>query len=316
VGSWIGHYELSEADDDFHPADDHPWFFEGVWFSFHVPERKLQGYIYLKFWPNQRVYGGGALVWDHTATLPWEVPYCDFHWHEPWPAVASLKDCRLPNGIGIRCLEPLTRYRVTFDSARLRVDMTWEAIVPAFAQRRGDVPFLFAGHIDHPGRVRGEMVLDGERIALDCAAMRDRSWGPRIEDPGLRMGYCHAANVDGHAFLALSNPQAEGDPITGGYRLRDGEVTSLVRGRRIVERSARGHPTHVRVEAEDDKGRPFVARGHVLSRMGFRTHHGIFHWLSYTEWRFDDCVGWGEDEDLWHPDLWRAYYRRHVLSAG
>lgn len=311
--AWIGSYELTPDDDDFHPPGEHPHFFEGVWFSFHVPSRNMQGYVYLKFWPNQGVYGGGVLVWDHTSNLPWEAPYYDFHWHEPWPDVDTLKNCRFPNGIGIQCLEPLTRYHITFDSERLQLDFIWDAILPAFAQARGDVGFLFSGHIDHPGHVTGQMTLDGEVIQLNCAAIRDRSWGPRTEDSTLRMGYCHGANTEHTAFLAISNPVAKDDPVTGGYYYADGEIGSIVSGNRTLQRSKEGYPTAVQVSAVDELGRNIVADGKILSRQGFRTHHGIFHWLSYTEWTVNGVKTWGEDEDLWHPELWRQFYRNELL---
>jgi len=53
---------LTSVDDEFHEPDDNPWYLETFWFSYHVPERNLEGYVYTKFYPNQKIYGGGALV--------------------------------------------------------------------------------------------------------------------------------------------------------------------------------------------------------------------------------------------------------------
>jgi hypothetical protein len=126
---------LTAADDDFHQPDDNPWYLETFWFSYNVPERNLEGYIYTKFYPNQRIYGGGALAWDHTAYLPWEILYYDLQWHLPWPEVETLKDCALPNGTSLKCLEPLQKYHVKYQSEEHDVDIIWDAVLPASRSR-------------------------------------------------------------------------------------------------------------------------------------------------------------------------------------
>jgi hypothetical protein len=309
--------ELSPADDEFHKPDDNPWYLETFWFSYHVPERNLEGYIYTKFYPNQRIWGGGALVWDDSAWLPWEVLYFDLQWHLPWPEkLASLRDIALPNGTALRCLEPLKKYHVTYSSEELEVDIVWDAVLPAFSQPRGNVPYLFAGHIDHPGRATGQICLHGEKIAVDCIAQRDRSWGPRLENRTLRMGYCHAVSSAQNGFLVITDPTAGADRILSGYRVRDGELGHFVSGERLVERNELGHPVRVALRGMDDRGRGFEALGQVKNRIGFLASTGIYNLISLTRWEYDGVVGHGEDQDLFHPSTARDFARRHRESLG
>jgi hypothetical protein len=308
---------LSAADDEFHRPDQDPWYLETFWFSYHVPERKLEGYIYTKFYPNQRIYGGGALVWDDSAYLPWEVPYYDLQWHLPWPdGLKTLRECSLPNGTKLRCLEPLKKYHVVYQSEEHEVDIVWDAVLPAFSQPRGDVPYLFAGHIDHPGRATGTIRLHGETIAVDCIAQRDRSWGPRTENRQLRMGYCHAVSSAKNGFLVITSPTPAGDPILSGYRMKDGELGHFVSGERSLEREENGNPTRSILRGIDDQGRPFEAVGTVLSRIAFPSFSGIFHVISLTRWEWDGVVGYGEDQDLFHPARWRDFIREHRASRA
>jgi hypothetical protein len=285
---------LSAVDDDFHQPDENPWYLETFWYSYHVPERNLEGYIYTKFYPNQRIYGGGAIVWDDSAWLPWEVLYYDLQWHLPWPEVKTMKDCSLPNGTSLRCLEPLKKYHVTYKSEEHDVDIVWDAVLPAFSQPRGDVPYLFAGHIDHPGRATGTIRVGNETFAVDCISQRDRSWGPRLENRTLRMGYCHAVTSAKNGFLVITSPKDERDPILSGYRMKDGEL---------------GHPVRVVLRCKDDRGRGFEAVGTTLNRIGFLASTGIFNLISLTRWEYDGVVGYGEDQDLFHPSTSRDFYR-------
>ena len=62
------------ADDDrFHTAElsDRWWETETSWFSFHVAERRLGGWLYTMVRPNIGTVAGRVWLWDDTAALPW-----------------------------------------------------------------------------------------------------------------------------------------------------------------------------------------------------------------------------------------------------
>ena len=66
---------FTPADDGLHQLSDRWWETETAWFSFHVPERCLGGWLYTMIRPNIGTVAGGAWVWDETAELPWAVRY-------------------------------------------------------------------------------------------------------------------------------------------------------------------------------------------------------------------------------------------------
>lgn len=63
---------ITESDDAFHfeSMSERWWETETCWFSFHHPERRLGGWLYVMARPNVGAVAGGAWIWDHTAHLP------------------------------------------------------------------------------------------------------------------------------------------------------------------------------------------------------------------------------------------------------
>src|SRR5690606_26426048 len=125
---------------------------------------------------------GGAWVWDDTAHLPWEVLYSANFTALRLPRDQDLDDIRLPTGVSVRAIEPLTSYEIGYeDEGRLQAKLRFDAVMAPFALSSGDTGFGGLGHFDQFGRMSGHIVLDGETIDIDCLSMRDRSWGPRPE---------------------------------------------------------------------------------------------------------------------------------------
>jgi hypothetical protein len=229
------------GDDDFHDEvmTDRWWETETCWFSWNVPERHMSGWAYGQARPNARLCNGGVWVWDDRASATWELPY---HVHYsglqlPDRSERDLRDFEWPTGVRVTARVPLTTYDIAYhDPGALEVDLRFEAIMPPNPHPVGVVPFVKGTHFDQPGRVTGEMVLAGERIAVDCLSFRDRSWGPRpMGRPKPRaegtietasrfggVGYCFGAAGPGDAWLAYSTPGIDGDPVVCGFLLRDG----------------------------------------------------------------------------------------------
>lgn len=312
---------LGPEDDDFHtPSDADPFWNETVWFSFTIPERNIQGYVYPWVRANQKLLGGGVWVWDHSAHQPWDILFWDNQYNLPFEVTGDLRDIRFPNGISIQCLKANSDYRVQYEHPELQLDFTFEAIMEPLVLARSETG-LFAAHVDQPGRVRGTMSLRGEKIDFDAHAVRDRAWGPRVEDRDLRMAYLHGS-AERNAFLAFAHPDDASDPsarvieapISAGYLLRDGEAAVLVDGLRRIERPG-DWPTLVHVEAVDSLGRRLEAKGECVNRLSFTNIPWMFNWCSLTRWEFDGVVGWGEDQDVWHLDRWRRWIRERRAMA-
>ena len=153
---------------------DRWWETETAWFSFHVPERRLGGWLYTMVRPNIGTVAGGAWVWDDTAWLPWDVPL-----QRQLPAL------QLPAGRST-CATPSCRpaSRSTSSSRRASYDLGYDdgdrlERAPALRRRDGagaaaavGSTFGSAHHFDQFGHVTGDVVLarraDRRRLPRDA----------------------------------------------------------------------------------------------------------------------------------------------------
>ena len=307
--------------DAFHPpTSDDPWWQETAWFTFVVPERRLTCYVYPWVKPNQGILGGGVMVWDDRGRHPWDALHWDYQWTYPYPTPGDLRDITFPTGITMRCVEPMQTYRVTYEHPRCSIDVTFEAILPAHILGAEDDTSTFSGHVDQQGHVTGAITLDGDRIGVDCFAMRDRSWGPRVPTPGLHIGYDLCAEARS-AFVVFSQPDAPGSPIVEnfGYLWRDGEQWPLRSGTRVLERDG-VWPRRVVVRAEDAAGRAFEAVGEVRNHMGFQNLPSMMNVVGLVRWEYEGSdgaatVGWGEFEDVWDVERYRRFARERMTES-
>jgi len=302
--------------DRFHPpTTDDPWWQESAWFTFVVPERRLTCYVYPWVRANQGILGGGVMVWDDCGPHPWDALHWDYQWTFPYPELGDLRDIAFPTGISMRCLEPMQRYRVAYERADCALDVTFDAILPAHVlDQSDDASGTFAGHVDQQGHVTGWIRVGDEHFDVDCFAMRDRSWGRRVPTPGLHIGYDLCAEATS-AFVVFSQPDAPGTPIVEnfGYLWRDGEQVPLRAGTRVLERDGIW-PTRVIVRATDAAGRALEAVGEVVNRMGFQNLPSMMNLVGLVRWEYEGSdraatVGWGEFEDVWDVDRYRAFAR-------
>ncbi|MDT5077705.1 MAG: hypothetical protein QOJ80_2342 [Mycobacterium sp.] len=299
--------EFAPSDDALHGHGDEFYFNETYWFSFFAPERSLGGWLYSAIRPNAGVTAGGCWIWDSSGTDPWEIPFFEqFNWLKP-PSTADAHHLVLPNGNTVTTIEPGQTYDLAFDDrdrlvARLRFTGS-ERPVPL---RPGTPPYPKASHFDQTGHVTGHLLLDGDRIDIDCYAMRDRSWGPRRERGYQPMAYTWLA--DAHtSLLTYSTPDGDGtDTVYAGYLRRDGVVTYVPSGTRQVHRDYDKHwITHVSVDLVDADGRPFSAHGRAVSRMILPTATSVCV-NSLMEFTVEGRTIYGEDQDVWPMNAWRT----------
>lgn len=288
-------------DDRLHapPAPDPSWA-ETAWFSFAAPERALAGTVYPLFRASLGVCALGVAVWDAGAHEPWRARYARRLWHLPMPE-ADLDALEL-EGLELRCLEPLKRYRVRYrDGERIDLDLEYAGLIPPHAPAAAPE----RGHLDQPCRVRGTLRLGGEEIAIDGNEMRDRSWGPRDDRRRTRGSYCYGIRDARESFLAATMEVEGVERVVMGFLLRGGEKHDLASGtRRVLERSEAGFPVRVVLEATDRAGRTLTMEGRSLSRLAEQATPGMFAWMSLTEWSGADGVGFGQDQEVWSPDTW------------
>jgi hypothetical protein len=303
---------LTPGDDDFHPGAD-PWHTEGSWWSFCVPERRLGGWIYHLTRSNLGVASGGVWVWDERTHDCFDAPYFLNQLIQPLPAgKRDLNDFRWPDGVSLKTLEPLSRYRLAYsDGARLSLELEYRGVSAPFVSATGTPPKPF--RLEQLCRVTGQLVLRGERIPIDCLALRDHSWGVRREQqlsaPGAPADpaalarrpvvylYGHCSAEDGFFVMGA-----------GGYLLREGRRVDLASVTQTPERDARGRVARIVIEGRDRDGRALRPEGRTLSCLLRPSNSGVA-LVHLVEWRIDRNTGYGELQDVWPYDLWATYRR-------
>jgi hypothetical protein len=307
---------FERRDDGFHfdELGDDWWATETAWFSFHHPGRLLGGWLYTMARPNIGTVAGGVWIWDDRAWLPWEVLYSRNYSAAQLLPETDLADTVLPNGVAIRALEPGQVYELGYtDGDRLSLALRFEGVMAPEPLAAAGSTFGRAHHFDQIGRVTGDIVLHGERIPIDCLAMRDRTWGRRPEDRPRRAAYVTGAASPADGFLAVTNIRDGEDTIAYGFLRRDGRVAPLAEGRREVERSTEhGWITSIELAGTDTDGRHLHAVGRPVSRM-IVDRHTFIDVNSLVRWELDGAEAWGEDQDMWPVHDW-AIHRREQRS--
>lgn len=309
-------------DDQFHPAiSDDPYWTETCWFTFAVPEQKLSGQLYPFFQANQNVYSAGAFFWDDQGHEPHTIRFGKNFWHLPMPS-QDLTDIQLANGISIRCIEPLSKYKIHYldpDAEEAEVDLTFTAITqPNYLS--GET----GGHCDQAGRYQGTIRLGENVYQVDSYGMRDRSWGSRSQfgadshgTGSVASGYSYGTADDSNSFHMISMAFTEGEYINiHGYYLCEGEYAKLTGGKRtVLERDKEtGCPLRVLIEAEDELGRKLIAEGRCLNKMGLHLNPNLFTWNCLTQWEFNGLSGFGEDHDNWSAAGARHFFRNYLYA--
>ncbi len=300
--------KLSPADDDFHPVVREPetWT-ETSWFAAAVPERGLGLWTYPLFRPGLGIMACTIYVWETGASDPWDLPYWRWWWHMPIPAGIQPTRFELPNGLVYRTVRAMSAYELAYTAEDgLSFELSWEALHPAHPLGVADG----VGHLDQLGRVQGEIRLHGERIAVDCVEMRDRTWGPRRESrQATWLGYSYGSGEDGFAFHAstrLDRRTGEWTPMTG-FRLGPDGTRAVTGVRREVHRDERGRPVAVTLELTDDRGETLQLEGEVVSLLSHPTTP-FFVWVSLVRWTLPDGrQAFGEDQDTWSPGKLREH---------
>lgn len=305
-------------DDYFHPRPPgEPFWNEASWFSFMVPERDIAGFVYLYHRPNIGYTVGGVAAWDPTGSETYDCLLYD--WGEGYrtPEGAEMFDFELGNGLRVELIEPLRHYRFSYHgqtafNADVALELDFIAAEPPHdAGFPAGLDEWGKGHYDQPGRMTGTLRIDGEDIAVDCVAQRDRSWGLRdiVNNPRGQMIWAVGERSSFHA-LAVSFRKPEDDPVVGtaedviiGYYLRDDAYGNLTLGEgntiAVAERDAAGRPVTYRIEATDSLGRRLEATGRVRNMFNWQGYSWLTTFWSLVEWELDGETVLGEGQDYW-----------------
>ncbi|MFD5810254.1 DUF7065 domain-containing protein [Rhodococcus aetherivorans] len=333
------HAPFLPEDDTYHQLSDDPHETETTWWSFNVPERRIGGWLHAAHRPNQGTVTWRVFAWDPRGADPGRLAY--FRNSGPVPMVddPDLRDLTFPaGGFRVKALKPTMDYHIAYSdpAAEFAIEFEHRSVHPPQRFTPGEAPAMFNPHFDQLGHLTGELVLEGERIEIDCHSVRDRTWGPRggahlqsrkpehlrgeytVRAPGgpswrqieRHRGRGRIQYIFGHAgaetgFLSFVRPQ-DGDaagfsPLNVGWLLKDGRFERLdkTRSRMRNYRDPRtGWSAHMEVQLVDVTGRTMDAEGFAVSHM---CEHGTGA-NALMRWEFDGKIGWGEDQDGWKPD--------------
>jgi hypothetical protein len=310
------------------------------YFGLSVPEAEIGVFVYLRSQPVFGMCTGGVAVFRGLDNvLPLGIEHLDWILTMPYPEIVErpgvggvpTAGITTMNGLRIAFLEPGRVVRLTYASpdGATSLDVTQTAVTPLLV--RGHVmpgedidtdPAQQPGGSEQFLHCVGELVLNGERHAVDCHPVRDRSWRqvrterevnhPPIGWSPMRFGDDLMFNQVGFESPDTSPPWKglfdvpDGAPTFHfGWVLVDGEPRRLTAVRRSV---ARRHPElfaalEQDIEAEDETGARWRFHGRAIA---------MAHLPSWPNNFFVDSVYRWEDEAgrVSHCSYQEAWYRR------
>jgi hypothetical protein len=311
---------IRPQDDHFHKdiMTDSPYWNESAWFSFMIPERSLSGFVYMFHRPNMGYSCGGIALWDPSGDQAYDCLYYDFGNIYPFDPAWDMYDYTMPNGLSLKCIAPLQTFEIKYggngsvwDGADCTAELEWNAFLPPHqtGQPEGQQEWAPAKqHYEQPGRMKGHVIVRGERFDIDCWSMRDHSWGVRKLVTNTRgfFPWGIASETSGFQVYAMSDLPAAEDPIAGiplriaaGWYLKDGTYGGLSSGVcSTTERGPDGRPLVIEITATDSLGRELRARGKAKNALQVLLYPFMMQWWVQFEWELDGQICYGEEMDF------------------
>ena len=305
----------------------HPYTVHTHYFGFSVPDAGIGAFLYARYMPAFGLSQGGPVIFRGMDNVsPLDVEYHDYRATMPWPAVED-GTFRFDCGYEIDFVKPGELVRLRYESPDRTVGFELEqrAVTPLIA-RGHVVPGEEAHHdrsgLDHGGSEQfmhctGELRLRGETYAVDCHAVRDRSWNQvRSEEPGGAqpsppVGWSPAWFGDDLAFNVTGIESRHAPPGAPAayytWLFRQGELVEIAQVRRSV---LEYHPvlhSAVRQELElvDAGGRSLHFEGRAIAVAP------VYAWPNVA---FRDSVHRWEDEQgrVTHCTYQEIFWDRHA----
>ena len=268
-----------------------PLWNESWWFPFYDPTTRIGVVTRIGLLPLQRtanvwmlVTRDGALIHDATALA------------QPLPA-GDIDDGVTVGGLTYRCLDPLQRWRLTYESAAVAMDVEWRAFSPPhpWPVPPGTTVEDMQRHLEQSGWVSGRLRVGGQDVVLERAyGHRDHSWGGERDWAKLhRWFYTSGELGDDLAFNAVKVWLAPDTFLTVGC-LWDGkeamDVATLDVEGDIDPVS--GDHSGARITLQDARGRAWEFTGHVLAHCPVQIGPTLVD-DGVSEFRSGDRLGYG-----------------------
>ena len=177
VGGGFG--KLVAQDEFFHgqgPAGDS--LTETWYWNFHIPQARINCFAYCWVHPNLGVVTAGLFIYQGRKRQHLECELFDMRDFMSRAVIGDGSQIALPNSFKATVIAPLEQVKLEFrdDARATTLDLDLLAAAPPIVRSNNK-------HFEQLMHARGSLLLRGERYAIDCYAVRDRSWGElRPED--------------------------------------------------------------------------------------------------------------------------------------
>lgn len=313
--------EIVPADEFLHAPASHYSSTETSYFGFSIPERTLNGEVYVWFHPVLKVMSASVYIWKGLKPTTLSCEYINHYNYLPYPS-DGIADYVIDGlNLAIKVIEPLRELQLDFnDPARdVSFSLRQRAIMPP-AGRPGGF------HFTQAMKVTGKLNLFGETMEVDGFFTRDRSWGQERREtaqPMPPLSWMVGIFDENFAFHAMAfddpaqNPEwvsrfpsvGAGQNLFWGY-IFDGETTPLKSAAKITRREPDGlAPRLVELELVDVRDRRFAMRGYVQARMPWQTWQNMNTFFCQTRWECDGRIGWGDTQDVQFNDFTHNFFR-------
>lgn len=288
---------------------------ETYWFSFDLPELGIIGNVYCWIHTQLRMASAGVMIWQGVKRYYHQAEHFNYQQFLPYPLVTD-DGVDVPEiGLKIRIVEPHVRHEIHYDDPDTNTSLR--------LQTRGLMPAVKAvgrPHLEQAMHVSGEMVLNGQRHAVNANSMRDRSWrGKRPEASAKHppIAYVNGISLDGTVafnFCGSDDPDRGADwadrydiPKSAlfleGWVHREGRLHKIVGMSRVTVRDPDDFNRVLSWECtlQDEDGRQHVIKATRQAAMPFAPWYNIF--CDWLQMRFEldgGIVGYAmSNESFW-----------------
>ena len=309
---------MSVTDPDllFATPKDHPHWIDSACFYLSVPELRLHGIIFYFFRPNLNMLTGGPVIWDPSGHTALDCLHYNFSLYQPMPKPVQTVEAQkfnfeAANSLRVTTLEAQRRYALAYNFGGLEFELEWQATGPLHAAPQRD-PENY--HAEQAGRMTGWLNLEGRKIPVDCASLRDLSYGVRDYAKIHPGAYCWGSTGP-DVFQTLSMGTDREQKILTGFLQKDGETAILVEGVRRIDAYGQYGAKRVTLDATDALGRTLHAEGQLddgLLFSGNTTHTVVW---SFTEWNWEGRTCWGDNQEFYPAPTFRRMARGESSPA-
>ncbi|WP_084421659.1 DUF7064 domain-containing protein [Henriciella litoralis] len=285
---------------------------ETTYWGFNIPEKQLNGEIYMWFHPVLRMCSASVYIWTGIRASTLSCEYVNHYHYLPFPeddieafTVADDMDLRF------KVIEPLKRIAIEYrDEARnVSFSILNEAIMPPAGRPGG-------GHFTQAMKVTGSLNLFGETHEIDGYFSRDHSWGEErretsrimpplswivgVADDDFAFHCCGFDDPRRNPSWAAAYPQITPEnTLRWGYIFKEGEVVPVKTMSKLTHREDDGvSPTSYDLTLVDGLDRTFDITGTVEARMPWQTWQNMNVYFSQTRWEVDGKIAYGDAQDV------------------